>query len=169
MKVILSERVANLGDMGQTVKVADGYARNYLIPRKLAVDADSASAHQIEHEMRMIRKRMERARAKHEEEAKAMGNLTLEFKARAGEGDKLFGSVTTAQIAERLIEAGFDVDRKSIMLAEPIKSLGIFIVPVKLGQGVEASVKVWVVSDQPVEITVEDAEEDAEDSTESQE
>lgn len=144
MKVILSRHVPNLGEMGQTVTVSDGYARNYLIPKKLAVSVDSASAGQIEHEMRMIKKREERVRAHLREIAKKMEALTLEFRMRAGEDEKLFGSVTSAHIADRLQKEGYEVDRKGIRLAEPIKHLGIFLVPVKLGSGIEANVRVWV-------------------------
>lgn len=159
MKVILCEHVANLGDMGQTVKVADGYARNFLIPRRLAVSLDSASAKQVEHEVRQIKRREEKVRAKLQEVAKTMEELTLEFKARAGEDEKLFGSVTTAMIAEQLKAKGHEVDRKSVKLEEPIKTLGIFTVGVKLGSGVEAHIKVWVAPEQPVEIPAEEDEE----------
>ncbi|HPO12227.1 MAG TPA: 50S ribosomal protein L9 [Candidatus Hydrogenedentes bacterium] len=144
MKVILCEDVENLGSMGATVKVADGYARNYLIPRKLAVGADSATAKQIEHELAIIKRREEKRRAELAKFAKQIDGVTTEFQMRAGEEDKLFGSVTNAMIAEKLQEMGHAVDRKSIHLDEPIKSLGIFTVPVKLGSGIEAQVKVWV-------------------------
>jgi len=152
VKVILCEHVSNLGEMGQTVNVADGYARNFLIPRKLAVNVESASARQIEHEMRIIRKREERVRAHLRDVAKQLEEVTFEFKARAGQDEKLFGSVTSAQIAEKLKEAGYDVDRRSVLLPEPIKQLGIYTVPVKLGSGVEASVKVWVQSEEPAPV-----------------
>lgn len=144
MKVILCEDVDNLGDMGATVKVAPGYARNYLIPRKLAVLADSASAKQIEHEMRLIRKREERRRAEMQAVAKDLGQITVDIKVRAGEGDKIFGSVTPAQIVEKLEALGRTVDKKWIKLEEPIKSLGIFMVPIKLPGGVTTEIKVWV-------------------------
>ncbi len=144
MKVILSHDVPNLGKMGVTVNVADGYARNFLLPRKLAVGANSASAKQIEHELRIIKKREEKQRAVLMAEAKKLEGVTVEIKARAGEEEKIFGSVTTANIAEKLGELGFTVDRKTIVLEEPIKSLGIFVVPVKLASGIEATVKVWV-------------------------
>jgi large subunit ribosomal protein L9 len=144
MKVILCQDVANVGRMGASVSVAEGYARNYLLPRKLAVQADSGSAKQIDHEMKIIRRREERRRAEMTEVAKKMETLTIEIKARAGEEEKIFGSVTTANIAEKLGEAGYVIDKKQIVLDEPIKSLGIFIVPVRLAPGIEASVKVWV-------------------------
>jgi large subunit ribosomal protein L9 len=130
--------------MGASVSVAEGYARNYLLPRKLAVQADSGSAKQIDHEMKIIRRREERRRVEMAEVAKKMEALTIEIKARAGEEEKIFGSVTTANIAEKLVEAGYEIDKKQIVLEEPIKSLGIFIVPVRLASGIEASVKVWV-------------------------
>lgn len=144
MKVILSEDVDNVGAMGATVMVADGFARNYLLPRKLAVQADSASAKQVEHEMAIIRRKEERRKAEFGQVAKNLEKVTIEIQMRAGEEEKLFGSVTTGMIAEKLEEKGFAVDRKKISLAEPIKSLGIFSVPVKLGCGVEATIKVWV-------------------------
>ncbi len=144
MKVILSDDIDNLGEMGQTVNVADGYARNFLIPRKLAVAADSASAKQIEHEMRIIKKREEKRRAEARALAKKLEEVTVEVQVRAGEGDKIFGSVTTGHIAEKLAEQGFEVGRKLIRLAEPIKTLGIFNVPVKMPGGIEAEIKVWV-------------------------
>ena len=144
MKVILSEDVANLGKMGATVTVAEGYARNFLLPRKLAVRADSGSAKQIDHEMRVIKRREEKVRAVLTEQAKKLEGITIEIKARAGEEDKIFGSVTTAHIAEKLAEAGHTIDRKAVHLEEPIKSLGIFGVPVRLATGIEATIKVWV-------------------------
>ncbi len=144
MKVILSENVPNVGKMGETVKVADGFAHNYLLPRKLAVSAASSSAKEIDHQMRVIRRKEEKLRAVLAAAAKALEGVTVEIKARAGEEDKIFGSVTTAQIAEKLAEAGHTVDRKTIMLDEPIKSLGIFAVPVRMASGIEATVKVWV-------------------------
>ena len=144
MKVILSENVPNVGKMGATVTVADGYARNFLLPRKLAVRADSATAKQIDHETRLIRKREEKQRAVFAALAKALDQVTLEIQVRAAEEDKIFGSVTNALIAEKLAELGHTVDRKAIILDEPIKSLGIFAVPVRLAGGIEANIKVWV-------------------------
>lgn len=153
MKVILCEDVPNLGKMGASVKVADGYARNYLLPRKLAVNADSASAKQIDHEMQIIRRREEKLRTAMAQFAKKIEGMTVEIKARAGEEDKLFGSITNAMIAEKMAEMGVEIDRKQIVLDEPIRSLGIFTVPVRLGHGIEASLKVWVtpiVEEEPV-------------------
>jgi len=146
MKVILCEDVENVGKMGATVNVASGYARNYLFPRRLAVMAESASAKQIEHELGIIKRREEKRRAAMAEVAKKLEGVTVELKMRAGEEDKLFGSVTTAMIADQLREQGHDIDRKLIHLEEPIKTLGIFMVPVRLAGGIEAQIKVWVTS-----------------------
>lgn len=160
MKVILCEDVPNLGEMGATVKVAPGYARNYLLPRKLAVPAESGSAKQIEHEMAIIRKREEKRRVEQGAYAKELEKVTVELKARAGEHDRLFGSVTTAMIAEQLKELGHDIDRRKIRLDEPIKTLGIFTVPVRLMSGVEAHVKVWVAPmEEPKPEVLEEEEE----------
>jgi large subunit ribosomal protein L9 len=137
--------------MGTTVKVADGYARNYLLPRKLAVSADSSSAKQIEHEMRIIRRREEKVRTELAGVAKKLSGVTIEIKAKAGEEERIFGSVTTAQIAEGLKAQGFAVDRKAISLEEPIKSLGIYTATVRLIRGIDAPVKVWVTKEQTEE------------------
>ncbi len=144
MEVILREDVYNLGEVGQTVKVADGYARNYLLPRQMAVRIDSGSAKQIEHERKIIARRDEKRRAELTKVAKTLEAVTVEFKLRAGADEKLFGSVTTAHIAEKMAEQGHQVDRRSIKLEEPIKSLGIFTASVRLASGIEPSIKVWV-------------------------
>ncbi|MCF6285090.1 MAG: 50S ribosomal protein L9, partial [Candidatus Hydrogenedentes bacterium] len=144
MNIILCDDVENLGEMGETVKGADGYARNFLIPRRLAVQADSASAKKIEHELAIIKRREEKRRAEQSKVAKKLEKVTVEIQVRAGEGDKIFGSVTTGHIAEKLAEMGHDINRKNIQLAEPIKMLGIFQVAVKFPGNIEAQVKVWV-------------------------
>ncbi len=148
MKVILCENVPNLGEMGTTVKVAPGYARNYLLPRRLAVPAESGSAKQIEHELRIIKKREEKVRVQLAEEAKKLQSISIEIKAKAGEENRIFGSVTTAQIAEALKPLGYTVDRRSIHVDEPIRTLGTHVVSVKLMKGIEAKINVVVVADQ---------------------
>lgn len=160
MKVILCEDVPNLGEMGATVKVAPGYARNFLLPRKLAVPAESASAKQIEHEMAIIKKREEKRRVEQSAYAKEIEKLTVEIKARAGEQDRLFGSITTSMIAEKLKELGHTIDRRKIQLDEAIKALGIYTVPVRLMSGVEAQLKVWVTPiEEPKPEVLEEEEE----------
>ena len=154
MNVILCEDVDNLGFMGDQVKVAGGYARNYLLPRKLAVVADSASAAQIEHEMRIIKKREEKRRVELTEVSKGMAKLSLEFTTKASKEGKLFGAITTLHIANKLKELEYDINRKKIKLAEPIKSLGDHPVTLILGAGVEATINVAVTAEE-----VEEAEE----------
>lgn len=161
MKVILCENVPNVGEMGTTVKVAPGYARNYLFPRRLAVPAESGSAKQIEHELRNIKRREEKVRAHLAEEAKKLAIISIEIKAKAGEEGKIFGSVTNAQIAEALKPLGYAVDRRSIHIDEPIRSLGAHEVSVKLMRGIEAAITVNVVKDEEEAPVVEPAVEAA--------
>lgn len=144
MNVILCEDVDNLGDMGDTVKVAVGYARNFLIPRKLAVLADSASAKQIEHELRLIKKRDDKRRNELNGVASDLAKVSITIKVRAGENEKLFGSVTSGHIAEQLQALGHKVEKRQIKLAEAIKALGIYSIPVRLASGIEPEIKVHV-------------------------
>ncbi len=149
MKVILCEDVDNLGDMGQTVNVAPGYARNFLLPRRLAVQADSASAKQIEHEMRIIGKREGKRRAELVEVASTLEGVTVEFTAKSGGEGKLFGSITNLHISNKLEEQGHKVNRRKIQLSEPIKSLGEHEVAIQLASGVGATIKVIVNAEEP--------------------
>jgi large subunit ribosomal protein L9 len=147
MEVILREHVDNLGQRGEVVKVADGYARNYLLPRKLALLVTSGNKKQIERE---------RARfdAKESEEKKSvqaladrLANVEVVIARRVGETDALYGSVTTADIAEALAAKGFDLDRRKLQLADPIRRLGDVDVPLKLHRDVTTTVKVRVVAE----------------------
>lgn len=144
MKVILCQDIEKLGKVGETIEVSDGFARNFLIPRKFAVSIQSSSAAEIRHHLEIIQRREAKRKAEMESVAKQLNAITVEFKMRAGDEEKLFGSVTSAMIAEKLQKMHFNIDRKQVMLEEPIKTLGIFSVPVKLGSGVTADVKVWV-------------------------
>lgn len=158
MKVILCEDVENLGPIGETVNVARGYARNYLLPRRLAVVADSASAKQIEHEMRIIRKREAKQNAELAEVAKTLEGIKLEFTAKAGSEGKLFGSITNHHIADKLKEAGHDVDRKRIQLGEPLKTLGEHAVTIRFSRAVEVAIKVTITAEAgSEEATLEEA------------
>jgi large subunit ribosomal protein L9 len=159
MNVILCEDIDNLGDMGQQVKVAAGYARNFLFPRKLAVPMDSSSAKQIEHELRIIKRREEKRRTEMEKIAKQLDGVIVEFQMRSGEGDKLYGSVTSGHIAEKLEELGYKVNRKHLSLPEPIKALGTHTATVKMPGGIQASVKVRVTGLAEVETVPEVDEE----------
>lgn len=159
MKVILCENVVHLGDMGSVVNVSPGYARNFLFPRNLAVSADSGTAKQLEHTMREIRKREEKHKVVLRDVASQIEALNIEIEARAGAEGKLFGSVTSMQIAERLRGLGHELDRRQIVLHDPIKSVGVHKVQVKLGNGVEATLKVNV---KAIAEEVPAAEEEAE-------
>ena len=148
MKVILLENVTNLGSIGDTVNVKDGYARNYLIPRKKAVPATSRNLKAQEHHLRII----EQKKAHAAEEAKGIGEkisgTALTFTRKAGETGRLFGSVTNMDIAEALKEKDLTVDRKDIVLTEPIKNLGEFEVSIKLHQDVTPVIKVTVLPEE---------------------
>jgi large subunit ribosomal protein L9 len=144
MKVILIQAVENLGEIGDVVEVANGYGRNFLIPRGLAVAATAKNKRQFEHEQRLRERRIAQARRAAELFASELQAISCRFTRKAGEEGKLFGSVTAMDIAEKLKEAGLDVDRRRIQLEQPIKSLGEFAVPVRLRPEVTAEVKVLV-------------------------
>jgi large subunit ribosomal protein L9 len=147
MKVILKENVESLGKAGDAVKVADGYARNYLIPKGLAVEASSWSLKALEHEKKRIMKKIESEKKKAELIVETLRGVTCTLYRRAGEQDKLFGSVTTKDIEKSLIEQGIEIDRKMIILEEPVRSLGEFPVKIKLQPGVTAEIKITVVGE----------------------
>jgi large subunit ribosomal protein L9 len=147
MKVILKENVESLGKAGDAVKVADGYARNYLIPKGLAVEASSWSLKALEHEKKRIMQKIESERKKAELMIEKLRGVTCTLYRRAGEQDKLFGSVTTKDIEKSLIEQGIEIDRKMIILEEPVRSLGEFPVKIKLQPGVTAEIKIMVVGE----------------------
>lgn len=145
MKVILKEDVSNLGVAGTVVNVADGYARNFLIPRKVAIPATSHTIKAFEHE----RRSMEAKRAKRRKEADTLKakleRVSCSIAKKVGEQDKLFGSVTTQDIEKAFAAEGFQIDKKDILLAEPIKALGVYTVPIRVYEDVLANTKVWVV------------------------
>ncbi len=144
MKVILKSNVENLGGIGDTVKVASGYARNYLIPKGLAVEATKGNIRQFESEKETWMKKAARLKEDAGKLAEELSALTLSFSRRAGEDGKLFGSVTSMDIAAALKEKGYEVDRKDLLLDEPIKTLGEFTVGVKLHPEVRAELKILV-------------------------
>jgi large subunit ribosomal protein L9 len=144
LQVILNEEVPNLGRPGDVVKVRAGYARNYLLPRKLAVEANSRNLRAFEHQKALAMRRREANRAGALKLKQQLEALTLTIGANAGEEGKLFGSVTNIDIERALRERGFDIERRKIILAEPIKQLGDFTVPVRLDPEVEAGVKLSV-------------------------
>ena len=144
MEIILQEDVENLGEIGDIVKVKDGYARNYLIPRGLALTASRRNVRVLEHQKRLAAGKRERAQHNANAVRDRLSGLTLAITARAGEEDKLFGSVTNIDIEKALQEQDVTIDRRKIILAEPIKQLGTYTVPIRLSRDVEASVTVQV-------------------------
>jgi large subunit ribosomal protein L9 len=146
MKVILRQDVENLGKMGDIVEVRDGYARNYLIPRGLAYYASEGTIRRLEQEKRQYQRRLERERISAQELAAQLEQLVLSIPMRVGEEGRLFGSVTPQMIADELSLRGFTIDRRAIVLEEPIRSLGTFEVKIKLHPEVVATVKLWVTS-----------------------
>jgi large subunit ribosomal protein L9 len=150
VKVILREDVPKLGEAGEIVTVKPGFARNYLLPRELAYEATEASVRRLEQERERAEQRARRDYLEARRRASRLEDLSLTFHARAGEESKLFGSITSADIADRLKEQDldFEVDRRHIDLDEPIKALGVYSVPVRLHAEVRPEIKVWVIKEE---------------------
>jgi large subunit ribosomal protein L9 len=148
MEVILREHVDNLGRRGDVVKVTPGYARNYLLPRKLALAVTENNKRQIEREKKLAEARDHEEKSAAEAVAARLGALDVEIARRVGENDALYGSVTSADIAQALKDKGFEVDKRKIALPDPLKALGETTVPVKIHREVVAQVKVKVVADR---------------------
>jgi len=144
MKVILKEDVKNLGEIGTIKNVADGYARNYLLPRNLAVEANDKSVKQFEHLKNQILAKAGKIKKSSDDLAVRLSNTQISIEAQAGEEDKLFGSITTTDIAEALSKQGIEVDKRKIAMEAPIKRLGTHNITVKLSQGVTANVALEV-------------------------
>jgi len=155
MEVILKDDVANLGHRGDLVKVADGYARNFLLPRKLALQATLANKAVVEQMKSAAARRSASEKALAEELVTKLEPLALSFTRKSGEAGHLFGSVTSADIAADLAAKGFEIDRRKIQLAEPLKSLGDFSVAIKLYREVTAHVKVKVQAEATEEVAAE--------------
>jgi len=147
MEVILREDIADLGKAGEVVKVKDGYGRNYLLPRGLAYAATAGNKRRIEAEAQQRGVVLARQKTDAEAMAARLATADLTFQVKAGEGDRLFGSVTSADIAARLAELGHHVDKRIIDLPEPIKMVGVYQVPVRLHAEVHPTVRVWVVKE----------------------
>jgi large subunit ribosomal protein L9 len=145
MQVILRDDLDNLGKSGEVVNVKPGYARNYLLPRGLAIKATAGDIARVEHEKRVIAARTAKMAKEAQAEADRLSQVTVSIARAVGDEDKLFGSVTSRDISEALAEQKVTVDAKKIHLDEPIKALGMTEVQVKLGRGVTAKIKVWVV------------------------
>ena len=147
MKVILREDVPHLGDSGTVVNVKPGYARNYLIPQGLAAQATSRNIKLSQHTLREIQKQIDVENARVEEVKARLQDVSVTITKAAGDNEKLFGSVTTKDIASALAEEGVTLDRRRIVIEDPIKSLGVYTVTAKLRGGVNADLKVWVVKE----------------------
>jgi len=147
MEILLRQDYKGLGSAGDIVRVKDGYARNFLIPKGIAYLASDSSKRQYENEIKQQAWRLNKDKKNAEELAKKLETVSCTITVQVGEEDKMFGSVTSQNIAEVLEAQGFAVDKRKILLEEPIKSLGIYSVPLKLHPEVEATVKVWVVKE----------------------
>jgi len=148
MEVILREDISNLGARGQVVKVAAGYARNFLIPKKLAVTATGSNKKIVEQERQSHLRKEAKLQGEAQDLAKLVNGVSVTIKQKSGENDQLFGSVTSKDVADALAAKGFTIDRRKIQLDEPIKSLGEFKVPVKLHKDVTAEVTVVVAKEE---------------------
>ena len=144
MRVILKDDVVGLGDIGQTVNVKAGYGRNFLIPQGKAIEAGSKNAAVVAHFQKAIEKKKKALKVAGEQEAGKLRDLDIELDLRVASGGKVFGSVTSRMIAEELKKHGFDIDRRRILLGEPIKKIGVHFVNVKLHSEVKAQLKVVV-------------------------
>jgi len=144
IQVVLQHDVDNVGKSGDLVKVRPGYARNYLLPRSLAVPATTAHVNRITHEKAVALAKSEKAKKESRDLASKLSGITVKLSRAVGEDGKLFGSVTTKEIEAAIKAQGFDVDRKKMTLAEPIKALGTFEIPLKLLTDVTATIKVEV-------------------------
>jgi large subunit ribosomal protein L9 len=147
MKVILKRTVENVGAAGAVVNVKDGFARNYLIARNLAIMASPASMKVYEEEKKQLQLQQAKYKKNAEKLVKDLAKISCTVKVKTGEDDKVFGSVTAANIADLLAEQGFSIDKKKIVLDEPLKALGVYSIPVKIVADVEGLVKVWVVKE----------------------
>jgi len=168
-QVLLREDIDNLGARGEIVRVKAGYARNYLLPRKLAVEATANNVRQIEGEKAALAKREAKERSTAELQASQLQKLTLKFERKVGEAGVLYGSVTSMDIAHALHEQGYEIDRRKIVLREPIKRFGNYNVPVRLHREVTLELPINVLGEGGVEVNVEALQGEAEKAPEAPE
>ena len=147
MKVILRKDFESLGEIGEVVEVKDGYARNYLIPKGIALKADTKNIKLLETEQQQMQIKLNKDKKSAEKLAEKLNTVSCTATVNVGEEDRVFGSVTTQDISDLLKDKGFDIDRKKILLDDPIKALGIYDIPIKLDSEVEAKIKLWVVKE----------------------
>jgi len=162
MKVILKQDVENLGRKGDIVNVKAGYGRNYLIPRKMALEVTSSNLRMVEMERRALKKKLEKERLSYQELVQKLNALSLTFSRKAGEKDLIFGSVSVGDIREALTERGFDIEKRKIILEEPIKRLGNYVVPVRVSPDDRAELKIEVRKEAEQEGTHESVEKEGE-------
>lgn len=147
MKVILQKDIPNLGEAGDVKEVAEGFARNYLLPKKLVIPYNESSAKAIEHQKKLVKIKKEKRKKEGQKLVEALSSVALTIGAQVGEEDKLFGSVTAIDIAQKLSQMGYSIDKRKIMLPEPIKKAGEHEVKIKLDEGLSATIKVNVVKE----------------------
>lgn len=145
MQIILTQDVDNLGKAGEVVTVRPGYGRNYLVPRGLAVSATVRNKNRLDHDKKLIERKVAKERARATDVASRLNGMTLQFERIVGEDEKLFGSVTNRDIADQLKRAGVELDHRTIQLDQAVKALGKYEVPIRLSAGVTATLKFWVV------------------------
>ncbi|HQO36273.1 MAG TPA: 50S ribosomal protein L9 [bacterium] len=148
MEVILREAVNGLGREGDIVQVKPGYARNYLLPNGIASLTASTDARKVEHQRRLLADKQKRELKTTTDLAKRIEAQEIRIPARTGEEDRVFGSVTTADISEALAKAGIEVDRRKIVIEEPIRALGVYTIPIRLTGEITADMKLWVVKQE---------------------
>lgn len=146
MQIILTQDVANLGKAGELVTVRPGYGRNYLVPRGFAVSATVSNKNRLDHERAVIERRVAKERGLATDIATRINGMTLQFERQVGEDEKLFGSVTSRDIADQLKKANLEIDHRWVQLDAAVKALGKYEVPVRLAAGIVATLKFWVVS-----------------------
>lgn len=147
MKVILKEDLKSLGKMGSVVNVSDGYARNFLIPKKIAVEANTKNVKALEHEKKLIKERAGKLNREAQGMSEKLSSVKLTLSAKAGEEERIFGSITTMDIAEALKKEGIEIDRKRIVLDEPIKRLGNYTVAVKISPDITGQLSVQIIAE----------------------
>jgi len=144
MKILLTENISSLGEIGQIVNVAPGYARNYLLPQGLAVEATGKNVRELEHRKRILAQKREKFRQEMLSVAEKLNRVTIVLSRKVAEDDKLYGSVTAVDVAKALEDQGFEIPRKDIQLDQPIKQLGEATVPIKISAGISANVKLVI-------------------------
>jgi large subunit ribosomal protein L9 len=160
MRVILKQDVENLGRKGDSVDVAAGFGRNYLIPKRLAIEVTSSNIKMVEIERQALKKRVEKERLSYQELIQRLNQITLTFKKKAGEKDHIFGSVSSSDIKDALQALGYDIEKKKILLDEPIKRVGNYTVPIKVYYDEQAEVKVEILKEEETEEEKKEAKEE---------